>query len=424
MYETHLTTLPSGLPVLVLQRDGLHCVDAVLALRAGPRFETRQTSGLSHLLEHMLFRGTEAYPRHRDFHEAVESIGGPLQGSTGRDMSLFGMSVSPRDLDEALALLAEATLRPTLEGLDLERRLVLEELLEERDERDRDLDLENLSRGLLWPGDPVGLPVLGSRDNVEHFDERDLRAFHQQVYRGGNALLVIAGPVDPDEAVVGARRAFRDMPSGPPLPLRRLREPRNGPFCSHVEHDASQVEMMLSFPAVGLTDPRVQGIALIQLILGDGVTSRLQWNVCEVRALAYSIYAQYDPMADVGVLDVEAAVAPEGYLDLMREVLDTLREFKDRGPTDAEVERARKRYLLALEFAQDSPSALASYHLSQLFGVDVDLADRLATLPRWNRHNLRALGRQLLSRRSATLVAVGPFDELHRRKVERLLRML
>lgn len=424
MYQSYLNTLPSGLTVLVLRRDGLHSVELALALRAGPRFETRKTSGLSHLVEHMLFRGTEAHPRHRDFHEAVESIAGPMQGSTGRDMSLFGMTVSPRDVPEALDLLAEATLRPTLEGLDLERRLVLEELLEERDERDRDLDLENLSRALMFPGDPAGLPILGSRANVEGFTRADLQSFHQQLFRGGNALLIIAGSVDPDEALAAATGAFDAMPSGPPLPLRRLPQPRGGPLTNHVEHDASQVEVMLSFRSVGLTDPRAQGIALIQMILGDGVTSRLQWNVCEVRALAYSIFAQYDPMADVGMLDVEAAVAPEGYLDLMREILDTLREFKDRGPTEGEVERAVKRYRLGLEFAVDSPSVLAGFHLSQLFGAPIEIPGRLATLHRWNRHSLRALGRQLLSRQGATLAAVGPFDELHRRKVERLLRML
>jgi len=418
--KTHRTG--NGLDVIVLHRGGLHSQEVTLAVRGGPRFETPDTSGLGHLVEHMLFRGTRKYPSHRDFHQAVESIGGPLLGSTGRDMSMYNLVVSPRDLEPALELLSEATLRPTFGELELERQLVLEELLEERDEDDRELDLENLSRRLLWPCDPLGLPIVGSRRNIERFTVDDVRAHHDHTFRTGNALLVIAGPADPQKAWEIGARAFDDMPTGPALPLRALRPMRPGPRVRCIDHDASQVEVMLSFRTVGILDPRAQGVALLQMILGDGVTSRLQWNVCERRALAYNVMATYEPLADAGILDIEAAVAPEGLLDLVREIVSALRDLKERGPHEDEFERARLRYRLALEFALDSPSALAQYHLSALFGRPYGIAERLAALDRWTLSDLRVLGRQLLGRAGATFVAVGPFDEQHRRKIERLLR--
>ena len=422
MYGAHLHTLPGGLDLLVLQRDGLHTAEATLVLRAGPRFEDETTSGLSHLVEHMLFRGTEAYPSHRDFHWAVEAIGGPLQGSTGRDMSLFGLLVSPRDMGDALHLLAEATLRPTFADLDLERRLVLEELLEERDEQDRDLDLENLSRARLWPTDPLGMPVLGNRESLLGFDTDDVRAFHRRLFHAGNALLVVAGPLGPDEVTPLAARAFQSMRPGAALAARPTRPTRPGPHLVHVEHDASQVEVMLSFRTVGIDDPRAQGVALLQMILGDGVTSRLQWNVCERRALAYSISVGYEPLWGVGILDIEAAAAPEGYLELVREMVETLRDLKERGPPVEELERARHRYRLALEFAMDSASSLVGFHLHYLYGVHYGIAERLRRLDTWTVDSLRALGREMLARSGAALVSVGPAPDLDRRKVEQLLR--
>ena len=424
MHPTTTYHTDSGLEVIVLHCEGLNSQEVTLAVRGGPRFESRDTSGLSHLVEHMLFRGTHKYPSHRDFHQAVESIGGPLLGCTGRDMSMYSLVVSPRDLERALDLLSEATLRPTFSDLELERRLVLEELLEERDEEDRELDLENVSRRLLWPCDPLGLPIVGSRRNIERFTVDDIREHHRRTYRAGNGLLVVAGPADPQRVLKSADRAFGDMPAGQALPLRPLRPTRPGPLVHCIDHEASQVEVMLSFRTVGILDPRAQGVALLQIILGDGVTSRLQWNVCERRALAYNITALYEPLADAGVLDVEAAVAPEGLLDLVREILSTLRDLKDRGPAADEFERARHRYRLALEFALDSPSALAQYHLSALFDRPYGIAERLEALDRWTLSDLRVLARQLLSRAGATLVAVGPFDELDRRKIERQLRGL
>jgi len=332
--------------------------------------------------------------------------------------------VSPRDLEQALDLLAEATLRPTLGDLDLERQLVLEELLEERDEQDRELDLENLSRRLMWPNDPLGLPIVGSRHNIECFTPDDVRAHHERTYQTGNALVVIAGPADPRRVRQATQRSFGDMLPGPPLPLRPLRPSRPGPRVHCLDHEASQVEVMLSFRTVGILDPRAQGVALLQMILGDGVTSRLQWNVCERRALAYNVTTIYEPLADTGALDIEAAVAPDGLLVLVREILSTLRALKDRGPAEDEFERARHRYRLALEFALDHPSSLTQYHLSALFGRSYGIAERIAALDRWTLPDLRALSRQLLGRANATFVAVGPFDELDRRAIERSLHTL
>jgi predicted Zn-dependent peptidase len=424
LYDVLRERLPGGLSVLVLSREGLNALDVSLTLSAGPRFESAETSGLSHLVEHMVFRGTEQYPDSHAFHWALESLGGTLQGSTGRDLSLFGLTVSPRDLAESMELLAEATLRPTFADLDVERSLVLEELLQDRDEDDRELNLENLSRKLLWPHDPLGLPIVGSRSNVEGFDVDDIRRWHQHLMCQGNGLLTVSGPVDPGDALDRVRRTFSSMTTGDALPRRRLRNRRPGPHVDHVDHDASQVEVMLSFPAPGLLDPDPQGVALLQIILADGVTSRLQWRVCEQKGLAYTIEAHYDALGDAGALDIEAAVAPASLVPLMREVILTLRELKEKGPSADELKRARRRYRLALEFALDSPTALASYHIPALYGVDRTIEARLRELEAWTPARLRVLIRRLITRAGATLVSVGPAEALDLRRIRRLLRQI
>ena len=181
---------------------------------------------------------------------------------------------------------------------------------------------------------------------------------------------------------------------------------------------------MLSFPAPGLLDPDPQGVALLQIILADGVTSRLQWRVCEQKGLAYTIEAHYDALGDAGALDIEAAVAPARVVPLMREVIHTLLELKEMGPSADELERARRRYRLALEFALDSPTALASYHIPALYGVDRTIEERLRELEAWMPARLRVLIRRLITRAGATLVSVGPAETLDLRKIRRLLRQI
>ncbi len=424
MYDVVRHRLSTGLPVLILVRPGLNALDVSLTLSAGPRYEDAATSGLSHMVEHMVFRGTESHPESRAFHAAVEDLGGTLQGSTGRDLSLFGLTVSPRDLGESLDLLAEATVHPTFGDLDLERNLVLEEMLQDRDEDDRELNLENLSRILMWPRDPLGLPIVGSRSNVEGFTRDDVVAFHRRLMRQGNALLTVAGPVDPSAAIERAEAAFAGMARGEALRRTPLHSRKPGLRTDHVDHDASQVEVMLSFPAPGLLEPDPQGVALLQIILGDGVTSRLQWRVCEERALAYTIEAHYEAFADAGALDIEAAVAPSSLVPLMREVVRTVHDLKERGPTADELQRAIRRYRLALEFALDNPTALASYHIPALYGADRTIEERIASIEGWTRPRMRALIRRLMARAGATLVTVGPADALDLRRVHRLLRQI
>ncbi len=424
MVRPRLITLDTGLQILILERPELHAAEIDLVVQAGPRFETRETNGLSHLLEHMLFRGTAAYPESRDFHWAVEALGGPLQGSTGRDTSLYSLMLGPRDVAEGLRLMAEATLRPTLAHLDLERKLVVEEMLEDVDEEGRDLNLEHLARRLLWPHDPLGLPIVGTRETVERFTVDDLRRWHERLYTTGNAMLIVAGAVDPAEVVEQARVCFADMRRAEALRCPPLRPVRPGPHVEHVDHDASQVELMLSIRAPGIRDPRAQGVALLQMILGDGVTSRLQWNICESRGLAYTIDVGYEPLTDVGVLDIDAAVTPENTTTLVREIVSTLVAIKQRGPTDEEVKRASRRYRLALEFALDSPAALASYHMDHLFGSRRSIEMRLQSLGGWDPARLRALTRRLLRRGQAVLATVGPLDTLSQRRIARLLHRL
>jgi len=181
---------------------------------------------------------------------------------------------------------------------------------------------------------------------------------------------------------------------------------------------------MFSFRAPGLCSEDAQGAALLQMLLGDGVTSRLQWNVCERRALAYSIDVIYEPLVDTGVLDIEAAVAPESLVDLVREVVSALRSVVERGPTDAELERTHQRYRLALEFALDSPTTLSLYHHSALVCPLQTIDERLATLPGWSRKRLQALARRVLSRAGLALVSVGPARRTALRTVERVVAQL
>ncbi|MDF2695054.1 MAG: Peptidase, family [Labilithrix sp.] len=277
--------LDNGLPVVVAPQPQLHRAHVALYVRVGSRFETTEQNGLSHFLEHMLYRGTPRLPHAHDVNLAFESLGGYLYAATQVDFGVFSVTLPSETLAEATSLFAEVIMDPTFADIDVEKEIVCEEILEDLDDEGRMIDADNLSRQLIYPDHPLGFTITGDETRVRSFTQPMLSAHHARHYNAANSVLVFSGDVDPDRAIELANRWFARMPRGERVvgvsPVHAQRRAR----FELVENVSSQTELRVCYRAVPDRSEMRPAMDMLMRILDDGMSTRLYHRVCDNKGL-------------------------------------------------------------------------------------------------------------------------------------------
>lgn len=409
-FEVHKTRLPSGLTVVTVETPSLHSAMCSVFVRVGSRHEDERTNGVSHVLEHLFFRGSRRYPDSVRMNAAVEAVGGNLNGVTMRDSSSFFTPVHPDGVEVALDILGDMLTRPRLVHLDTEKRIILEEMLDEVDEDGRDIDVDNLSKQVLYAGHPLARKIAGTPDTVRGLSLGDVKRHFARSYVSGNLVVAVAGPVRHAKVERTVGRAFRHLPRGPRLIEAPPTLPRAaGPRLHWVPQDDPQVEFRLAFPTVAEDHPDAMPLAMLRRILDDGLSSRLPHNIVERRGLAYSIGATIETFHDAGAFEIDGACAPENCAAVLREVFATLATLRAGDFTAEELRRAKSRHAMHLDFLADSPGDLSGWFGAiELFRPSETFEARKALAAAVKRAELVRVARTWLSADRLALVAVGP----------------
>src|SRR2546428_3697959 len=226
----HKSGLGNGLRGVTVELPHLHAGMLAAYVRAGSRHEDPRVNGVSHFLEHLFFRGSAGYPDGRTLISLVEDVGGNLNGVTTRDHGYYYTPIHPGRMEVPFAVLGDMLARPLFKEVELEREVILEEILDEVDENGRDIDVDNLSKRELFEGHPLGQKIAGTRETVSGLREDDLRAHHARAYGARNLVVCAAVPLHHAEVVRLAERSFGRLPTGAPVthtpPPRRALRPR------------------------------------------------------------------------------------------------------------------------------------------------------------------------------------------------------
>ncbi|HET6344672.1 MAG TPA: pitrilysin family protein [Myxococcota bacterium] len=408
--------------MVTVEQPHLHSATASLSVRCGSRHEADTQWGLSHLLEHMLFRGSKKFPSARALAEVFERSGGSLQASTWRDHTNLSVTMHPSHLRAVLDALADLVVSPRFEGLEVERNIVEEELQGDLDEAGQDTDLNNVSRASVWRGHPMGRRITGSLESLRAFKLTDVRRHHANHYVGRNAVLCVAGRVDGLQVEDLASRVFAPLPAG-----RRVNDGEAARFApgSHLHvrpREGSQVAIQLTFEALPDVHPDFPALNLLSNVLDDGMTSRLQHALCEQRGLVYELSTGLDCYADCGLYDIEMKVAPRRAATAIAATFDALQGLCVGGVTAAELEMARERSLHALEFRIDSPEELAQeYAASTLFTGTRPLQEEAARLQSVTAQDLDRVAKKLFQSGRVHATLLGPVERANMRRIEKLL---
>ena len=412
MASTTSATLANGLKVVVAAQPQLHRTHVALWSRVGSRFETPADNGISHFLEHMIYRGTPRMPSAHEVNLAFERLGGLLFASTQVDHGIFSLSLPPESLDAACGLFGEVLSRPAFLDIDIERGIVLEEILEDLDDEGRQIDADNISRALIYGSHPLGFTITGGEEHVRRFDQAMLRRHHDLHYTADNAVLVFAGNVTPDEAMRIAERDFGGLPRGLRVEAEAPALTQTKPRLEIVDNVSSQTDLRVCFRALSETDPLRPALDVLMRVVDDGMSTRLYHRLCDARGLCYDVSAGYDGYEDDGVVDVAAGVQHKRAALVTREILAMFEELAQEGPTEEELQKVRRRIEWDVRGMADSAEEAAAFHASgALFQRSETPAEHVAQLVRVGPDEVREAARRITRPERLDVVAVGLLED-------------
>jgi len=351
------TVLPNGLTVLSEFYPGVRSVALGAWVRAASVHEPPDVMGVSHLLEHLVFKGTER----RNAHElalSLESLGGSLDAYTSREHTSFQARVLDEHLPQAADVMFDLMFRPLLraEDLRLERKVVLEEISMVEDTPD-DLVFE-MHNEALWGTHPMGYTILGTRDTVANMKLDDLRALHARAYHPPHVVVSAAGNVTHEHLLaVLAEAGWADLPRGDDTPMVEVAALPLAPSVRHVDRDGAQCHVVLGSATVPHRDERRYALMLVDTLLGGGMSSRLFQRVREELGLAYSVYTFQSFHSLAGAHGVYVGTAPETRADALAAVQEELRRVSDAGISEQELAQGRQQLKGQITLGLESPSA-------------------------------------------------------------------
>lgn len=405
------TVLGNGLRVTTVALPHLHTVTVAAFIKVGSRFETPIDSGLSHFVEHMLFRGTERYPTSLALNTAIERLGSTLHAETGRDYTLLTMGFLPEQVPEGIELLRELLGSPRFGEIELERALVLEEMSEDYDEDDVEINVDDIARGLMFGNHPLGQRIIGPRVNVQRFAPADVQRHFTTYYGAANTILCVAGPVE-HGAIVEAARRLEELPRGTlaiPDPAPLVPGPARW---RHVKDAGAQTNLSILFRGVPEVDPKYPSFVALLRALDDGMSTRLHYQLADQKGLAYSIGAGIEPLADAALFEITSATANAKLPRLVGEILGLVGGLRNEPITADEMAKIRTRYRYETLASIDDPSAMAGWFGgTALYYQPPTLSDRLAAIDLVTPEDLVATAREVIVPENLVMAAVGALSK-------------
>lgn len=398
--------LPNGIRVVSEQMPAVPSVTLGIWVENGSRFELSHQGGISHFLEHLLFKGTDRRTA-AQIAEEIDAVGGVLNAFTGKEYTCYYARVLAEHADLASDVLADLFLHSRFDPdeIERERTVVLQEISQVEDTPDDYIhDLFNLR---YWPGHPLSLPVCGNNDTVKAFQRQDFLTFLGDRYRPDRLIIAAAGKITHEHLLEWVEREFGAL-SGSTTPVDGLAPAEQRGVFAH-EKALEQVHLCLGTTGVSQLAPERYAAHLLNTALGGGMSSRLFQEVRERRGLAYSVYSFLNAFRDAGYLGVYVGTSPESVREVVDVVLQELRTVVREGLRADELTRVKNQLkggmLLGLETSDARMSRLAKNEI--FFGRDIPLEEIAASIDATTNDEIVALAGQLIRKESLALAVLG-----------------
>lgn len=372
------TVLPNGLIVLTERMEHLRSVAMGVWIKSGSRCEPAETNGISHFVEHMVFKGTRSRTAQHIARE-MDAIGGNLDAFTSKETICFNVKSLADHVPIAMDILTDLVMNPVFAPNDIERErgVILEEI--KIDEDNPDVLVHELFTQNFWKNHPLGKPILGTTETVGRLAQNQLFDYHCGRFHAGNIIFSAAGNLDHDQFIASVADKFSSLAGGE-TPVELSAPPPGARILLRNKKSLEQVQICLGVPAPPITDDNRYATLILNTVLGGGMSSRLFQTIREERGMAYSVYSDLSPYRDTGTLCVYAGTSAGKVMETVDLVINEFRKLKEELLTEEELTRAkdqvRGNILLGLESSNSRMANLArqEMYFRKFFTVDEIIA--------------------------------------------------
>jgi predicted Zn-dependent peptidase len=412
MQEYVLSELDSGERLITERVAGVRSVSLGFWIGAGSRDEPGTKAGVSHFIEHLLFKGTRSYDA-QQIAEIFDEMGGELNAATSREHTVVYARVPDRHLEDALDVMADMVFSPTFADLDSEREVVLEEIAMVED-APQDLVHDLLSEAV-FSEHPLGRPVIGRAEVISSITRRSISSYHRRAYVAGNVVLAAAGNLEHDQLLRLLERAARQRVE-PPAKTTRVRSPlvrEPAPGMRFQRKDTEQFHVCIGAPGLSRSDRRRFAASLLDAILGGSASSRLFQEIREKRGMAYSVYSFGSQYTDSGLVGIYVGTREENLAACLEIVAEQIADIAAGNLRDRELQRAKEnlkgRIVLSMESTSNRMSRLGRSLITdtELLSLDRIIAEIDAVEPT----ALAELAGVLLDPARLSAAGIGPGEE-------------
>jgi predicted Zn-dependent peptidase len=421
----HTLTLGGGLRLLVEELPHTHSISLGCFVGIGSGHEALRTSGISHFIEHMLFKGSERRPTPKLISDAIEGVGGILDAYTGFESTVYYAKVADIHFDRAVDVLTDMLLHPRFDAKDIEkeRRVIFEEL---RQTEDTPSDLVHLLLdSAMWGDQPLGRDIAGDEQSVGGIGRDDMLAHWLTHYNRTNVVLALAGNIDVDRAASALEAALADLPSGEVPAFVPSAPPRHGPALILHPDDSEQSNFCLGFPGLAQGDRDRRALLVLDTVLGGSMSSRLFQEIREERGLAYSVGSYSREHHDAGKWVVYGSVEPDKLHECVATVLHELRRALRDGITAEELQQVKEQVkggiLLSLEDTWSVASRNGSHMLR--YGRVIPVEQVVAEVEAVTRDDVLRVAGRVLCEDAMHLAVIGPHEEHEGEALRELLTL-
>ena len=396
--------------------EHIRSASLIITFAAGARHEADEHAGVSHFLEHMVFKGTEKRPDPITITREIEEVGGILNAGTARENTNYWVKVPGTHLEKAFNVLADMLLNSTFrqEELDKERWVIFEEIHGIHDTPDD--YIHDVIDELVWDGNPVGRPIIGSEETIGRMTRDDIIAYMRSNYRPDRLVISAAGQVDHDHVVELTERTFGHMPRGDSQPLEPCTVTQTAPKLKVLERNTEEAHICLGLPAISYRDERRQVQETIDAVLSSGMSSRLFEEIRERRGLAYAVFSYFRGYQDVGQGVVYAGTDPDKVEETITAVIRELWKLREDPVPPEELHRTKELRKGRISMGLEDSRAVAGWIGSQelLFEEILTPDEVMAEIDAVTSDEVQKLAGELLKPERLSLAVIGPFPNQDR----------
>jgi predicted Zn-dependent peptidase len=417
------TTLSNGLRLLTTHIPGMRSASIAFFFSVGARYEQDAIAGISHFIEHMLFKGSRQYVSARAISEAIEGVGGNFNGSTGKELTSYTARVPGEHLPAVLHVLADMVRNPLFdaEEFEKERGVIIEELSATQDDPQEWVNL--LIDEIMWPDLPLGRDDAGSIASVSGLQRQQLLDYFHTYYRPNSLVISVAGNIDQEQVIALVTDLFEDWEPGSRPQGSECYPPRNAKAVQMIKKETEQTNICLATLGASYASPDYYPLLLINGILGDGMSSRLFQTIREEQGLAYDIGSYFNSYYETGSLIVSAGVDPSHTQEVIEATITELERLCQEPVQNDELARikayVRGGILLGLEGTQQVASWLGSQEC--LYNRVWNIDEVLAKVDAVSVEDIQRVARICFAPEWRRLAIIGPDDSRQAARFEKLL---